>query len=112
MALIQYQDSQLLKHFEIPDGSNLYFELLKQGTDLKHGCLAGVCGVCRIEILQGHEFCSQKTSIEKDTLHSIEAELIQKGIVYNFENIRLACRLIIKGGTVKFSPHVPRGTAL
>ncbi|MCB9359141.1 (2Fe-2S)-binding protein [Candidatus Woesearchaeota archaeon] len=70
---------------EVQDGDSLNDVCEKHGVIF--GCYAGVCGSCRIKVIEGAENLSEKTS-EEDQL--CEAD-----------NERLACQCNIKQGEVK-----------
>jgi ferredoxin len=87
------------KIFEVKDGEVIYDALSDRGEDLPHGCLAGSCGACRIDVLEGKENLVASTFIENNTLDALKEEFTQK---YGKEfltgkNIRLACRARVKG---------------
>lgn len=70
-----------------------------QDIKLQHGCLAGSCGACRIEILSGNENITPPMAIEKNTLESIY-ETYKKNFGEEFiknKNIRLSCRVKVLG---------------
>ena len=52
------------------------------GLKLPHGCRVGVCGSCRVQVIEGEELLTERTFVESDTL-----ERHRDG-----EEIRLACR--------------------
>lgn len=83
----------------------LFDGLDNQGITLPHGCLAGSCGSCRIEVLEGEENLSPPSAVERDTLSHIRDEYEEK---YGKEflegkTIRLSCRAKILGN-VKIRP--------
>jgi len=41
------------QEFQVQENQVLFNELEKQGVKLPYGCLAGACGSCKIEILNG-----------------------------------------------------------
>lgn len=77
--------------FEVKSGKLLYDELERQGFILPHGCLAGSCGSCRIEILDGARNLSNPGAVEADTISHIEATYSPNKI------IRLSCRSRVNG---------------
>ena len=88
--------------FEVNQGQILFDELERQGFILPHGCLAGSCGACRIEILEGAENLSILGAVEKDTVESIiktYCESNRTDAVIN-KNIRLSCRTKVLGDIV------------
>jgi ferredoxin len=76
--------------FEVEQGKILFDELERQGLVLPHGCLAGSCGSCRIEILEGASNLSVMGAVETDTVESIKKTVVNK-------NIRLSCRAKVLG---------------
>jgi ferredoxin len=56
------------------------------GLELPHGCRVGVCGSCRVQVVEGEELLSERSFLESDTLerHRDGAE------------IRLACRATLR----------------
>lgn len=84
---------------EVHEGKILFDELELQGLVLPHGCLAGSCGSCRIEILEGAENLSPSGAVETDTVESIKKNYCDTGrshLVANKE-IRLSCRAKVLG---------------
>lgn len=79
--------------FEVTEGKILFDELERQGLLLPHGCLAGSCGSCRIEVLEGAENLSKPGPVESDTI----AQLKQDSSVLNKIVIRLSCRAKVLG---------------
>jgi ferredoxin len=74
--------------FSVADGAIIYDELEKQNLILPHGCLAGSCGACKIEIKSGAKNLSAPGAVELDTLlHLKDGDKI----------IRLACRAKVLG---------------
>ncbi len=87
------------KVFEVEEGRILYDSLADQGEDLPHGCLAGSCGACRIEVITGKENLTPPGIIESNTLESLREEFIEKRGKESVEGktIRLACRSKVNG---------------
>ena len=87
------------KEFQVDDGGILYDELEKQGTELPHGCLAGSCGSCKVEIIEGNENLSDMSAVEKDTIEHLTSTLTEKhGENYlSGKTLRLSCRSKVKG---------------
>jgi len=71
---------------EIPDGSNITDACRDLGIVI--ACGVGVCGACKIKVLEGMENLNELTQEEKDF-----------GLLEKDE--RLACVCKIKSGTVK-----------
>ncbi len=70
---------------EVPDNSPIMPPCEELGVAF--GCNSGICGTCRIEVLEGMENLSEMTQAEKDM--GLEG------------NERLACQCRILKGTVK-----------
>ena len=84
---------------EVGQGLIIFDELERQGLVLPHGCLAGSCGSCRIEVLEGAENLSPLGAVEKDTVESIiknYCDTNRSELVLN-KNIRLSCRAKVLG---------------
>ena len=91
--------------FKIKDNSIVFDALDDQGFELPHGCLAGSCGACRIEITAGTDNLSPCAPIEQDTIDAIKLnyERIHGEGSSKDLNIRLACRAKVKGD-IEISP--------
>ena len=101
MPRVSYLDKDL--EFEVDEEDILFDALDNHGCKLPHGCLAGSCGACRIEVIEGEENLKPASAIEMNTIEAI---------VENYEKrngqgsaagkkIRLACRARVRG-EVKF----------
>ncbi len=85
--------------FKIEEGANLWESLEAKDHKLPSGCLAGSCGSCRINVLEGYENLSKLSVIEKDTIdhlnqsyeESFGKEWIDK------KKLRLSCRTKVNG---------------
>ncbi len=67
---------------------------------IPHGCLAGSCGVCLIEIVEGANHLNTAKTIEKDTLDSF----YNRNEKFLGKDIRLACKArFLNTGDVKFT---------
>ena len=77
----------------VENDQTLYDGHAKHGQELPHGCLAGSCGSCKVEILVGAENLNPPGAVESDTIKSI-VETYGKQPTYP---IRLACRAKVKG---------------
>ncbi len=67
--------------------------------ELKHGCLAGSCGVCLIEVVSGTQFLAPAKTIELDTLNRAKRNNPKLEKV----SLRLACKAKVIGlGEVQF----------
>ncbi|MDO9183701.1 MAG: 2Fe-2S iron-sulfur cluster-binding protein [Bacteriovorax sp.] len=87
------------KKFEVSSGKILFDQLELQGLVLPHGCLAGSCGSCRIEIIEGFENLMPPGAVESDTIDAITknyCETNRSEMVVN-KKIRLSCRAKILG---------------
>ncbi len=80
------------KNFEVNEGQLLFDELERLGCVLPHGCLAGSCGSCHIEILEGAENLSPPGAVESDTISAL-----QKNYTGLNKIIRLSCRAKVLG---------------
>lgn len=78
------------KIFTVDSNAIIYDALESQDFVLPHGCLAGSCGSCRIEVLKGKDSFSEMSAVEKDTVESLTKENPGK-------DLRLSCRARIKG---------------
>lgn len=78
--------------FDVEKGHILFDELERQGLSLPHGCLAGSCGSCRIEILEGAENLSNPGAVETDTIEHIKQNYSGLNKI-----IRLSCRAKVMG---------------
>ena len=90
------------RSFEVNEGELMFDGLDRQGCTLPHGCLAGSCGSCRVEILEGVENISSPSAIERNTIEALIAEYNQK---YGEDRvkgktIRLSCRTKVNGNVV------------
>lgn len=85
--------------FEVEEGSNLWESLETLGHKLPSGCLAGSCGSCRINVLEGLENLSKLSVIEADTIeHLNQSYLETNGEEWiNSKDLRLSCRTKVNG---------------
>ena len=72
---------------ELPDGSRI--DAVCESVGIPFCCNSGVCGTCKIEVLEGAENLNELTEEENDLGMD--------------RNNRLSCRCIIKNGTVKIT---------
>jgi ferredoxin len=79
--------------FEVQAEKILYDELENQGHILPHGCLAGSCGSCRIEIIEGAQNLMPPGVVEADTIKSIK----NNNPALENKIIRLSCRAKVLG---------------
>lgn len=99
VSVISKLPNEKEQKFEVTEGKILFDELERQGLILPHGCLAGSCGSCRIEILEGAENLSLPGAVEADTVEAIKNNYCEKNqseVVAN-KNIRLSCRAKVLG---------------
>ena len=80
------------KSFEIDEGETIFEGLERLGLTLPHGCLAGSCGACRIEVLAGAQNLKPSGAVETDTITHIKNQLARANV-----NVRLACRAKVMG---------------
>ena len=76
--------------FAVKSEGLIFDELENQGCILPHGCLAGSCGSCRIEIISGAENLSAASRVEQNTIDALSSTHPNKVI-------RLACRARVIG---------------
>lgn len=86
-------------NFEVEDGMILWEALEESGEKLPSGCLAGSCGSCRINVLEGAENLSKLSVIENDTIEHLKGSYLEShGEEWvGGKNIRLSCRAKVKG---------------
>lgn len=78
---------------QIPDNSQIK-DICEEKFGVLFGCKDGLCGTCRIKVVEGNKNLSEKNQKEKDFFPDNESE-------------RLACQCIIKKGTVKIDDTYP-----
>ncbi len=95
----------------VAHGKVLFEELDAAGHQLPHGCLAGSCGSCRVNILQGGELLAPPSVIEADTIKSVCANYRERngGDGPSEAKVRMACRTKVAsdadvGGVVVLVP--------
>lgn len=93
------------KNFEVREGEILYDSLFDRGHELPHGCLAGSCGACKVEILSGENNLQPAGIVEQNTIEAIKAEILVKNGPESLDQrtIRLSCRAKVIGDVV-FKP--------
>ena len=91
------------RKFEVKEQDILLDALEKQGVDLPHGCLAGSCGACRIEIIEGADNLEPPSDLEQDTVSAIRVNYERKHGADSAKGktFRLSCRAKVKGD-IKF----------
>lgn len=95
---------QEFQELEVELHQTIYDECERSGIELPHGCLAGSCGSCRIEVLEGAEFLKPASVIEQNTIDALKEELVERhgADAVEAKEIRLSCRArLIKDGKVK-----------
>jgi ferredoxin len=97
MPIVSLKDTN--KTFVLKEGEILYDSLYDRGEELPHGCLAGSCGACRVEVISGKENLQPPGVIEKNTIEAICDEFTKtKGADFvNGKEIRLSCRAKVLG---------------
>lgn len=85
--------------FELNSDEIIYEGLERQGLELAHGCLAGSCGVCKVEIIEGINNLKPAGAVETDTINHVKNSMAKKTGDESFlnKNIRLSCRARISG---------------
>ncbi|MBC75295.1 MAG: hypothetical protein CME64_04700 [Halobacteriovoraceae bacterium] len=85
--------------FYVEEGEILFDALDNQGEKLPHGCLAGSCGACRIEVTEGAQNLKAPSAVEQNTVESIKEHYESKNGKGSLENrvVRLACRARVFG---------------
>ena len=91
------------KTYEVNEKDVLFDALDNQGLKLPHGCLAGSCGACRIEIVKGKENLKAPSQIEQNTIDAIKQNFERMNGEGSLEGreVRLSCRARVLGD-VKF----------
>lgn len=90
------------KTFEVNVGEILYDSLADQGHELPHGCLAGSCGACRVNVQEGAGNLQAAGVIEQNTIEALRDEF-RKTHGETFladKTIRLSCRARVLGDVV------------
>lgn len=91
--------------FELENEEIIYHGLERQGEELPHGCLAGSCGACRIEVISGADNIKAASAIEQNTVEAIYVEYGKKNQSLENKTIRLACRAKLLGD-IEITPLV------
>lgn len=97
MHRVSFKDKS--ETFIVKDKEILFDALDNHGEQLPHGCLAGSCGACKIEITTGAENLKEPSEIEKNTIEAIRQnyERIHGKGSANNKTIRLSCRAKVLG---------------
>jgi ferredoxin len=87
------------KTFDVNAGEILYDSLCDRGYELPHGCLAGSCGACKVEIIAGADQLAPAGVIESNTIDSLREEFksIHGEEFVKNKVIRLSCRARVNG---------------
>lgn len=99
MPIARLYSSDKMKEFYVEEGEILYDALERQGHELPHGCLAGSCGACRIEVLEGERNLEKPSARERQTIDDIAKEK-KNGP----KALRLSCRAKMGKKDVGFRP--------
>lgn len=93
------------REFEVQDKEIIFDALDNCGEKLPHGCLAGSCGACRIEVLEGSENLKPPSAVERNTIEAISDQYEKKNGFGSLKGrvVRLACRARVLGN-VKITP--------
>jgi ferredoxin len=78
------------KTIEVPQDANLLRTSIRYEGSVPYKCGGGICGTCRVRIVDGHENLSKVMKKEVDRLGS---DKINQGF-------RLACQTFINGGDI------------
>lgn len=91
--------------FEVEEGEVLFDSLDNLGEKLPHGCLAGSCGACRVEIIEGEDNLKAPSPVEQNTIDAIKENYEKRNGKGSLKGrtIRLACRARVLGD-IKFKP--------
>ena len=73
--------------FLVRDGQVVLDAALEQGRELDHGCRAGTCGTCAVEVVKGLAHVEAPDAIEADALDRFRLG----------PAVRLACRMRARG---------------
>lgn len=86
------------QEIEVPAGSNLRVEALKNGIQVYQGmerfvhCMgSGMCGTCKVLVKKGMENVSPKSALEKMALFRMMSS------IGNEQELRLSCQCTVKG---------------
>jgi ferredoxin len=88
MPTVSVNLNENIKKCDVASDDTIYNQLEKNSIVLPHGCLAGSCGTCKIEIISGAENLKPPSAIEKNTLDSI----YQNYPSAQGKTLRLSCR--------------------
>lgn len=84
---------------EADENQTIYEAFEKNGLELPHGCLAGSCGACRINVTNGATNLKPAGAIESDTVNFIKTNLAQRTGDQSIlqQEVRLSCRAKFTG---------------
>ena len=91
VELIDHHTDELLEKVTFTgnfEGKTILDALGDEGVELASGCLAGSCGVCRVNIISGINNVQNANIVEQDTIESIDP--LDK-------TLRMACCAEVKG---------------
>lgn len=97
MPIVSIEENN--QKFELNEDETLFDGLENQGYTLPHGCLAGSCGACRVEIIQGEENLRAPSVVEENTIQAIRENYVRihgKGAL-DGKTVRLSCRAKVLG---------------
>ncbi len=97
MPTVSFKDKSL--SYQVDENSILFDALDDAGEQLPHGCLAGSCGACKVEIVSGAENLKAPSEIEKNTIEAIKQnyERMNGAGTAKDKVIRLSCRARVLG---------------
>ncbi len=105
--ILNPDEPEEIQELEVELNQTIYDECEQKGTELPHGCLAGSCGSCRIEVIEGAEHLKPASLIEQNTIDALKEEMIERYGAESIEGkeIRLSCRArLVSDGKVLFKP--------
>lgn len=87
------------KTYEVKEKEVIFDALDNQGLKLPHGCLAGSCGACKVEITEGKENLKAPSRVEQDTILAIKQNFERLNGAGSLDNreVRLSCRARVLG---------------
>ena len=87
------ENGKVERTFDVISEKIIFEALDDLGHQLPHGCLAGSCSACRIEVLSGAQNLSPPGAIEQNTIESY----LKKHPEHKGKSIRLSCRCKVTG---------------
>lgn len=73
--------------FGVEPGESLLTAALRSRKKMDHVCKVGLCGMCQVKVVEGHENLSEPTEAERQLLDGVPLR----------EGVRLACQLAVTG---------------